>query len=317
MTILTISFVVSFLVLIGLLKTNLANMALDVPNHRSLHTATTPRTGGLAIMLGVLLAFSLMGGLWIWIWLILCLMAISLCDDIFGISIRWRFLVQVLVAIAFIYLLLPQLAWYYWVFASILLVWMMNLYNFMDGTDGLAGGMAVFGFSAYALAAYSAQNMQLALMCGTVVSASLAFLCFNFHPAKIFMGDAGSIPLGFLAGAIGLCGWQQAIWPVWFPMLVFSPFIVDATVTLFKRLLRGERIWQAHREHYYQRLVLMGWGHKKTALAAYLLMFLTGFAALLMLKMPVIWVFISIVAWVIAYLLMMLQIDKQWKQQLP
>jgi UDP-N-acetylmuramyl pentapeptide phosphotransferase/UDP-N-acetylglucosamine-1-phosphate transferase len=86
------------------------------------------------------------------------------------------------------------------------------------------------------------------------------------------MGDAGSILLGFLAGALGLLGIARGLWPVWFPVLVFSPFIADASVTLIRRLFRGERIWEAHRSHYYQRLVQLGWGHRRTALVEYLLM---------------------------------------------
>lgn len=93
-----------------------------------------------------------------------------------------------------------------------------------------------------------------------------------FHPARIFLGDAGSISLGFLAGALGYWGWRGGIWPIWFPMVVFAPFIADASITLARRLLRGEKFWQAHREHYYQRMVRSGIGHARTALTWYLLM---------------------------------------------
>ncbi len=312
-----VSFFLTLVAIAILLKTPLSNFALDKPNARSLHVRQTPRTGGLAIIIGVIVAWIVWQVDSKWFFLVLALVGVSLIDDVRGLGVRWRLVAQIIVSACFIWHFLPNLAWWLMPAALFGLVWMTNLYNFMDGSDGLAGGMGLFGFATYALASFWAGDAQLAIMCACVSASCLAFLLFNFHPAKIFMGDSGSIPLGFLAAAIGIYGWQQAIWPVWFPMLVFSPFIVDATMTLFKRLLRGERVWQAHREHYYQRLVLMGWGHKKTALAAYLLMFLTGLAALLMLKMPVIWVFISIVAWVIAYLLMMLQIDKQWKQQLP
>jgi UDP-N-acetylmuramyl pentapeptide phosphotransferase/UDP-N-acetylglucosamine-1-phosphate transferase len=94
--------------------------------------------------------------------------------------------------------------------------------------------------------------------------AAAVFLKANFHPARIFLGDVGSVPLGFLAGALGALGVYRDLVPVWFPFVVFAPFFVDATVTLLRRMLRGERFWQAHREHYYQRLVQMGWGHRRT-----------------------------------------------------
>lgn len=113
-----------------------------------------------------------------------------------------------------------------------------------------------------------------------IAGSAAAFLLFNFHPARIFMGDSGSIPLGFLAGALGVYGWSEGIWSPWFPLLVFSPFVADASVTLIKRLYKGERIWHAHRDHYYQRLVLSGWGHRNTALFAYVLMLVAGAIAL-------------------------------------
>src|SRR6185436_356022 len=95
-----------------------------------------------------------------------------------------------------------------------------------------------------------------------------------------FLGDVGSIPLGFLAGGLGLLGWRNDLWPLWFPLLVFGPFIGDATLTLVRRLLRRERVWHAHREHYYQRMVRMGFGHRGTAWTAYAVMALCAGAAL-------------------------------------
>jgi UDP-N-acetylmuramyl pentapeptide phosphotransferase/UDP-N-acetylglucosamine-1-phosphate transferase len=106
----------------------------------------------------------------------------------------------------------------------------------------------------------------------------------NFPPARVFLGDAGSIPLGFLAGGLGFEGILEGAWPWWFPVLVFSPFIVDATLTVVRRALRGERFWRAHREHCYQRLALGGWPRRRLALAAYALMIAMATAALLALR---------------------------------
>ena len=150
----------------------------------------------------------------------------------------------------------------------------------MDGSDGLAGGMALIGFGAYAVAAQLAGDQPLAVLSLALCAASAAFLLYNFHPARIFMGDVGSVPLGFLAGALGLAGWANDVWPLWFPLLVFAPFMCDATLTLLKRLLRRERVWQAHREHYYQRLVRMGFGHRGTAWIEYAAMLGCALAAL-------------------------------------
>ena len=155
------------------------------------------------------------------------------------------------------------------VLAVLAIVWAANLYNFMDGADGLAGGMALFGFGSYAIAAFLSGADLYGVLCASIAAASAGFLVFNFPPARIFMGDAGSVPLGFLAGALGVLGWSRGYWPLWFPLLVFAPFVCDATLTLLRRILRRERVWQAHKEHYYQRLVRMGFGHRGTAWIEY------------------------------------------------
>jgi UDP-N-acetylmuramyl pentapeptide phosphotransferase/UDP-N-acetylglucosamine-1-phosphate transferase len=163
------------------------------------------------------------------------------------------------------------------VFMSVIgVVWATNLYNFMDGADGLAGGMGVMGFGAYMFAAALGDAPAMAQACAILSGACLGFLFFNFPPARIFMGDAGSIPLGFLSAALGLHGVLSRTWSWWFPLLVFSPFWVDASITLLKRVVRGEKIWLAHRQHYYQRLILSGWTHRQTAWAYYALMFSAG-----------------------------------------
>ena len=103
----------------------------------------------------------------------------------------------------------------------------------------------------------------LALACVVVAGAAAGFLLFNFHPARIFLGDAGSIPLGFLAGALGYWGWREGVWPVWFPASVSRLSSATRRSRSLKRLLRGEKFWQAHREHYYQRMVQSGSGHAR------------------------------------------------------
>ena len=112
---------------------------------------------------------------------------------------------------------------------------------------------------------YLADAAGLALLSASVAGAAAGFLPHNWAPARVFLGDAGSVPLGFLAGVLGVAGWTAGAWPAWFPLLVFSPFVVDASVTLLRRALRGERVWHAHREHLYQRMVRSGLGHGRTA----------------------------------------------------
>lgn len=306
------SFSLTIFGLFLLLKTRLRHIALDQPNARSLHTTVTPRTGGLGIMFSVLLTWLFIGVSPEWLLLPLALVTISLVDDIRGLKARWRFLVQVIVCSIFLVLHPDGLVWWSMPLVLLAMVWMVNLYNFMDGADGLAGGMALFGFAAYAVAAYLAGHAELTTLCTIISAANLAFLIFNFHPAKIFMGDAGSIPLGFLAAAIGIAGWQQGVWPEWFPLLVFSPFIVDASVTLLKRILRREKIWQAHKSHYYQRLVQMGWGHRKTALMEYGVMLVAGISGVLALTYRG-WPIVAVIAgWGLIYLVIMVSIDRAW-----
>ena len=312
-----ISFSITLIVLIVLLNTKLAGFALDEPNGRSLHVRLTPRTGGLAVMSGLIVALLIAQLSLPWIWLVLALISISLIDDICGLSVQWRFLAQFVVCGFFVFLFSQQIHYLLWIPVLLGLVWMTNLYNFMDGSDGLAGGMGLFGFGAYAIASYLSHDVQLAIMSASIAASCMGFLIFNFHPAKIFMGDSGSIPLGFLAGAMGVYGFIHSAWEVWFPLLVFSPFIVDATITLFKRLLNGERVSQAHRSHYYQRLVQMGWGHKKTAIMEYILMLLCSVSALILLRLSIIFVVCSLVLWTLIYLTLTTYIDKYWQQKLP
>ena len=183
----------------------------------------------------------------------------------------------------------------------------------MDGADGLAGGMAVIGFCAYAAAARLAGDAHLAVTCLCVAAAAAAFLMFNFPPARIFMGDSGSIPLGFLAAAFGLLGWRDGSWPLWFPLVVFAPFVVDASVTLARRALRGERFWQAHRSHYYQRLVLTGWSHRQLAVAEYGLMLLTSGASLLALHRPAPVQLLILASLGVVYILLGRTVDLRWQ----
>ncbi|HZW25102.1 MAG TPA: glycosyltransferase family 4 protein [Gallionella sp.] len=287
----------------------------DIPNERSLHDKPVPRVGGIGLMAGIAAGWVLLSQSWSW-WIVLPvlgLFALSLLDDLRGLSARTRLIAHFIAALVAVsgtdvgmLWLLPLL---------LFVVWMTNLYNFMDGSDGLAGGMALFGFGCYGIAAWLSGNEGYALLNFSIAGAALGFLMFNFHPARVFMGDAGSIPLGFLAATLGIHGWQADFWPVWFPVMVFSPFIVDATLTLFRRLRRGEKLSQAHRSHYYQRLVQMGWGHRNTALAEYALMALTGAAALSALALPVSGQYAMLLLTAALYLAIAAKIDRLWHKR--
>jgi len=197
------------------------------------------------------------------------LIGVSLLDDLKDVGVTWRLMIHVTSAALAAIAVLRGADWWVLTIAALAIAWMINLYNFMDGADGIAGGMAVIGFGAYGAAALAGGDFLLAATSLSIAGAALGFLLFNFPPARVFMGDVGAIPLGCLAAVLDLAGWQRGAWPWWFGVLIFSPFIADASLTLAKRLMRGARVWRAHREHYYQRLIQSGWSHRKTAYAQY------------------------------------------------
>ncbi|MEX3900111.1 glycosyltransferase family 4 protein [Paraburkholderia sp. BR10954] len=301
-----------------LLTTGLAwRLATDIPNERSLHVRPTPRVGGWGVVPVVVLAILLTASS---LWMIACavvfLAAMSQIDDRRGLPAHVRFAGH-LAAVAVLVALYPaDVPWWMLTSLALLMLWLVNLYNFMDGADGLAGGMALFGFGGYAVAALVTGHPvpQLGFASAAVAGAAAGFLLFNFHPARIFLGDAGSIPLGFLAGALGYWGWREGAWPIWFPAMVFAPFIGDASVTLMRRLGRGEKFWQAHREHYYQRMVRSGMGHARTALCWYVVMLAGIILAIsaLGLSVQVQWSFV--IAWAVVLMLIGVAIDCRWRR---
>jgi UDP-N-acetylmuramyl pentapeptide phosphotransferase/UDP-N-acetylglucosamine-1-phosphate transferase len=304
-------------ILAFLLKSGLAwRLATDVPNERSLHERPTPRVGGWGMMPVTVVAILLLApALWLIALGAAFLAAVSQIDDRRGLPARVRFAAHFVAVLALIVVYPAPVPWWCLAGLAILLLWLVNLYNFMDGSDGLAGGMTLFGFGAYAVAALLGPEpvRELGWACAAVAGAAAGFLLFNFHPAKIFLGDAGSIPVGFLAGALGYWGWRIGAWPIWFPALVFSPFIGDASVTLIRRLLRGEKFWQAHREHYYQRMVRLGTGHAATALSWYLVMFVGIILALWALGLSTALQWGMVAGWAVVLVLLGVAIDMRWR----
>lgn len=302
---------------------------LDHPGERSLHHQATPRSGGVAIVIAIVLGWGAavgIGGLsWneMLAWLsggIVLLAIVGGIDDRLDLSPLMRLMVQMLAAFFLLaaglipeqlrlpgvgialpcYLALPLTVLY--------VLWMTNLYNFMDGMDGFAGGMSVIGFLLLAWLGWQAGSADFVLAAVIVAAACGGFLIFNFPPARIFMGDAGAPVLGFLAAALSLWADRDGLLPLWASMLIFSPFIVDASVTLLRRLLAGKKVWLAHREHIYQRLVQTGWSQRSTLLWSYLLMLAVGTSAVMALNQDsavqwtvmVVWalIYIAIILWV-------------------
>lgn len=249
----------------------LAKNIIDTPNSRSSHSIPTPRGGGVAIVLAFLLgcpflAFYDVISVSVAMALIVAAGGVALLgflDDHGHIAARWRLLGHFSAAVWCVYTLggLPPLlffgiqlefGWFGFLAAVLYLVWMLNLYNFMDGIDGLASVEAVSSCCGAALIfwllGYHSLIWPPLLLSATV----LGFLYFNFPPARIFMGDAGSGFLGIVLGVFTLISaWADSRF-LWVWLILLGVFIVDATLTLFRRLFRGEKVYEAHRSHAYQ-----------------------------------------------------------------
>lgn len=249
----------------------LARSLLDIPNARSSHALPTPRGGGVAIVVGFLATLPLLAasGLLAWplLWAVLGagvgVALIGFLDDHGHIAARWRLLGHFAAALWALLWLggLPvlsvfgvslQLGWFGFALAALYLVWLLNLYNFMDGIDGIASVEAVCvclgGALLYCALGYPKGAWLPLLLAAAVVG----FLVWNFPRAQIFMGDAGS---GFLGIALGVLSLQAAWFApqlLWSWLILLGVFIVDATWTLLRRLLRGDRVYEAHRSHAYQ-----------------------------------------------------------------
>lgn len=311
-----IAFIAAALAVGWLARSRVSHVALDEPNARSLHATAMPRTGGIGLLLGIAAGWALVAPQLPWAWwaALALLIAVSLLDDLRGLSAAVRFAAHLLAAALAVTALPGTADSLLFPAAAILAIgWMCNLYNFMDGSDGLAGGMAVSGFLFFAVAAALAGSTQFALLNLAVAAAAGGFLLHNFHPARIFLGDAGAVPLGFLAATFGIIGWLQRDWTWWFPLLVFSPFIVDASMTLARRLFSGARVWEAHRDHYYQRLVQLGLGHRGTALAEYALMAACGLAALWAMTLAPEAQYLVLAGAVALYLACIVWIERAWR----
>lgn len=275
---------------------------MDNPNLRSSHTVRTPRGGGWGIMLALLLVVpalalfhqvsaSMTTPL---LWLaggVLLLMVVSWLDDVRDISAKARFFVQFLAVLCGLQALPDGLvlqgflpAWAEQALMALGWLWFINLYNFMDGIDGITGQQTAFmgvGVALVALLALPADALSPWLGMA-LVGAALGFLVWNWHPAKLFMGDIGSVPLGFVVGFLLLA---LAVQGQLVPALILPLYYVgDATFTLLKRALKGERIWEPHRQHFYQQaLAVVNKDHHKVValiMACNLLLLLCALAAI-------------------------------------
>jgi Fuc2NAc and GlcNAc transferase len=258
---------------------------IDLPNDRSSHREPTPRGGGIAIAVMFVAATWLLGRLGYLSQALSSVLtlgggavaAVGLLDDRSSLPARMRFIVHLAVAVftvarlggfylAFFGVLA---AWVGYFVAIVAITWAINLFNFMDGIDGLAASEAIFiaGVGAWFNMAHGG-NFGVTAAFLYLASASLGFLLWNWPKASIFLGDAGSGFLGFTLAAMCLAVSLTTTIPIQVWLILSGVFLVDATITLLRRILRGDRWFEAHREHAYQRLAHRWANHLSVTLLA-------------------------------------------------
>ncbi len=248
---------------------------LDVPNERSSHSRPVPRGGGVAIVLGFAVGLTawlasgntLSPRAWGWLAGALLVASVSFVDDVRPLPATPRLLAHAAGALLLTLAGIQQRELPLILALPLAFLWVAlvtNVYNFMDGIDGLAASQAIIAGAALALAGAVVSNPLVSIGGGLIAAASAGFLPHNLPPAKLFMGDVGSTFLGFnfaglsLLGNLGVGGGRL---PIEFGIVVLAPFLFDGLVTLARRIARGERWYAAHRSHYYQRLVTHGLSH--------------------------------------------------------
>ena len=289
---------------------------LDQPNDRSSHTLATPKCGGIGIVssfVAGVFASQLWGAEYQVGWMVLCSMVapvlmvamVSLADDIRDLSPRFRLGVQVAAAVLFLCLVkiipmdnggglpaaLVRSAWMgvgvFW------LIGMANAFNFMDGIDGLAAGQGLIASFFFGIIQIGGGECFLGFISLVLVVGCLGFLAFNFPPAKVFMGDVGSISIGFILASLAVLSFQRnptlgTLLVV--PLLMFN-FIFDTATTFIRRLLSGEKVFQAHRSHLYQKFASCGFSQRTVTMTNYGMAIIQGLVVLLVGNKPVIALF--------------------------
>lgn len=258
---------------------------LDLPVPRSAHALPTPVGGGLGIVLvyfvlatwgffaGIMPVqefMAVLGGL--------AIAAVGLIDDYRHLDIKWRMQTQLVAAIWSVWwlgnvpaiqfgsVILPA-SWLLNLLAVIALVWLTNLYNFMDGIDGIAGSELIFVNVLSLFFVINAGDQVMSLLTATLLGAGAGFLVWNWSPARIFLGDAGSGFIGFSLGVLALISMHHGSMTVWTWVLLLGVFIVDATITLSRRYLRGDKWYEGHASHAYQNAARKYKSHAKVTIS--------------------------------------------------
>ena len=272
-----ILFLFSFVLTFYIKKIAIEKSLVDIPNDRSSHTTATPHGGGIAIAVTWFIGISYLyyindinSSLYYALLAGVIISVVSYLDDLYELSAKLRLLTQTLVAIIGLYFLggLEKIDVIIFsienqiftnIFAFFMIVWFINLYNFLDGIDGYAGSEAVFLGAAGFLLFGGSHFLVLVVVV-------LGFLIWNWHRAKIFMGDVGSTLLGYNVAIFTIYYSNQESSNLWIWIILFGLFWFDATLTLYRRYKNREKLSLAHKKHAYQRLTQSGWIHSKVVI---------------------------------------------------
>ncbi|MEN6328395.1 MAG: glycosyltransferase family 4 protein [Syntrophomonas sp.] len=277
----------------------LRKQILDIPNERSSHDVVTPRGGGLGFVIIFLFCLCILWSMGLielnnYLALVgggVLIAVVGWTDDKNGLTQQVRSFFHFLAAAWAVYCLGGfsvinvgftnlHLSWVGSIVAVIGTVWMINLYNFMDGVDGIAGTEAVSVAVMVGLLLLWQQSFSHAIVCFLLAASVMGFLIWNWPPAKIFMGDVGSGFLGYIFAVMAMWSEQSEAIPLIIWMLLLGVFVIDATVTLVKRMRKGEKLYEAHRSHVYQLAVQAGYSHKQVTDTVLLINVLLGIIAI-------------------------------------
>lgn len=276
--------------------------AVDQPNKRKVHDKVMPRMGGLAIFIGVV-AGALAGGLFlhnkitaISVGAVL-IVILGIFDDKYNLSARFKFLVQVLVACLIVstglkmdFFSVPfltdriELGWMAYPLTVLWIVGITNAINLIDGLDGLAAGISVIGLSTIAVMAFSADKILILSLSLVVIGSTIGFLFYNFHPAKIFMGDTGSLFLGYMISVLSLLGLYKSVtlFSVVVPVIILGVPIFDTTFAIIRRILNKQPISSPDKSHIHHRLMAFGLSHRMAVIVIYMIGLVFSLSAILL-----------------------------------
>ncbi len=252
-----------------------AKNIVDIPNDRSSHAVTTPRGGGLSISLSLITCLlfiitthnNIPNYFLLFTFCIVVISIIGIIDDLKGLSIKIRGLIYVLISSVFITVVLNNNSneIYFAFLLIIFLTWFINMYNFMDGADGISSIQAITCALPVGVIFSIINQNTLALFCYSMAASSVGFLIWNWPQAKIFMGDVGSCVIGFVFGCLMIVTYLFDYFSLYIWFILLSFFIVDSLLTLIMRILTREKWYMAHRSHSYQRILQIGFTHTRLA----------------------------------------------------